>query len=444
MPHAGEPSVQKTPRLAAVSGDRPLRILMPSYRSTPTVGGQGVYMRHVAKALLDLGHSVDVISGPPYPELDPRAGLIKLPSLDLYANPHPFKAIRPWMLKSPIDLFEWWSHNSGGFSEPYTFGERLARYMRDLWRDYDVCHDNQTLCWGLLKLRDMGLPVIGTIHHPITMDRRIDIEHARTLGLKLLKRRWYSFLNMQIKVARRLDPIIVVSESTGRDVQREFGLRPEHLRLVHHGIDHLRFRPMPHVKRREDLIVACASADVPLKGLIYLIRAYDELLKTHPHIKLKVIGRLREGNTSHELRERGLMDKVQFVSGVSDEDIATLYNEATIAVSPSVYEGFGFPAGEAMACGTPVITTDGGSLPEITGDAGLVVPHSNPPALTQALRTLLDNAVLRASFSAQGRARILERFTWEHAARQYVEIYRQAILQQASDHADSPIRLARP
>ncbi|MEQ8377250.1 glycosyltransferase family 4 protein [Parvibaculum sp.] len=426
------------PRLAAINGDRPLRILLPSYRSNPTTGGQGVYMRHVSKALAELGHRVDVISGPPYPVLDPRVNLIKLPSLDLYANPHPIKSIRPWMLGSPIDLFEWWSHATGGFSEPYTFGERMARYVRGTLDDYDVCHDNQTLCWGLLKMRDMGLPVVGTIHHPITMDRRIDIEAARTLQLKILKRRWYSFLNMQIKVARQLDPLIVVSESTRRDVVREFGVDTAKTRLVLHGIDHLQFRPMPHVKRRDDLIVACASADVPLKGLIYLIRAYAELLKTRPELKLRVIGKLREGNTSYELRQLGIMDKVEFVTGVTDEDITTIYNEATIAVSPSVYEGFGFPCGEAMSCGTPVIATDGGSLPEVVGDAGIVVPHSNPPALANAIAAMLDNPEMRARYGQAGRERILAEFKWERAAREYADIYRQTI-----ENADNRLERAR-
>jgi len=429
-------STTDAPKLAAISGDRPLRILLPSYRSNPTTGGQGVYMRHIAKALVELGHQVDVISGPPYPEIDPRVKLIKLPSLDLYANPHPIKSIRPWMLASPIDLFEWWSHATGGFSEPYTFGERMARYVRGTVQDYDVCHDNQTLCWGLLKIRDMGLPTVGTIHHPITMDRRIDIDHARTLQLKLLKRRWYSFLNMQIKVARQLDPLIVVSESTRRDVAREFGVDISKTRLVLHGIDHIQFCPMPEVKRRDDLIVACASADVPLKGLIYLIRAYAELLKTRPGLKLRVIGRLREGNTSHELRTLGIMDKVEFVSGVSDDDITRIYNEATIAVSPSVYEGFGFPCGEAMSCGTPVIATDGGSLPEVVGDAGIVVPHSNPPALAGAIATMLDDPEMRARYGQAGRERILAKFKWERAARECVEIYRQTI-------ADADHRLER-
>ena len=424
------PTPEKTDRhskLAAIAGDRPLRILLPSYRSNPTTGGQGVYMRHISKALADMGHQIDVISGPPYPELDPRVKLIKLPSLDLYANPHPILSLRPWMLAWPIDLYEWWSHATGGFSEPYTFCERMARYVRGTVQDYDICHDNQTLGWGLLKLRDMGLPIVGTIHHPITMDRRIDIDHAKTLTLKILKRRWYSFLNMQIKVARELDPLIVVSESTRRDIVSEFGVKPERTRLVLHGIDHIQFRPMPHIKRRDDLIVACASADVPLKGLIYLIRAYAELLKTRPNLKLKVIGRLREGNTSDELRAFGIMDKVEFVGGITDEQITEIYAEATMAISPSVYEGFGFPCGEAMSCGTPVIATTGGSLPEVVGDAGLVVPHSNPPALAQAIATLLDDPELRARLGAAGRERILKNFKWERAAREVTEIYRQTI-----------------
>lgn len=419
--------IDKHSKLAAIAGDRPLRILLPSYRSNPTTGGQGVYMRHISKALADMGHQIDVISGPPYPVLDSRVKLIKLPSLDLYANPHPILSLRPWMLAWPIDLYEWWSHATGGFSEPYTFCERMARYVRGTVQDYDICHDNQTLGWGLLKLRDMGLPIVGTIHHPITMDRRIDIEHAKTLSLKLLKRRWYSFLNMQIKVARELDPLIVVSESTRRDIVSEFGVKRERTRLVLHGIDHLQFRPLPHIKRRDDLIVACASADVPLKGLIYLIRAYAELLKTRPDLKLRVIGRLREGNTTDELRDLGIMDKVEFVGGITDEQITEIYAEATIAISPSVYEGFGFPCGEAMSCGTPVIATTGGSLPEVVGDAGIVVPHSNPPALAQAIATMLDDPEMRARLGAAGRERILKHFKWERAAREVTEIYRQTI-----------------
>jgi glycosyltransferase involved in cell wall biosynthesis len=413
--------------IAALSGNRPLRILLPSYRSNPTTGGQGVYMRHISKALVDLGHTVDVISGPPYPDLDPRVGLIKLPSLDLYANPHPIRAFRPWMLTSPIDLFEWWSHNWGGFSEPYTFGERMARYMQGRIHEYDVMHDNQTLCWGMLKVRDMGLPVVGTIHHPITMDKRIDIKHMPGPFMKFLKWRWYSFLRMQIKVARQLDPVIVVSESTKRDVTRDFKLDPQKMRLVLHGIDHETFRPRPDVKRLPNRLIACASADVPLKGLIYLIRAYAELLKTRPDLELYVIGKLREGPTATELRKLGIIDKVKFITNLTDDDITEQYAKATIAVSPSVYEGFGFPAGEAMACGAPVIATTGGSLPEVVGEAGVIVPHSNPPALAEAIAGLLDNPQKRDELGRLARERILREFKWERTGRQVVEVYKEAM-----------------
>ena len=408
--------------------DRPLRMLMPSYRSNPTTGGQGVYMRLITKALADRGHEIDVISGQPYPVLDPRCRLIKMPSLDLYADPHPIKALWSGKIRDGLDVKEWWLHNSGGFPEPYTFGERMARWARTRVNDYDIVHDNQTLCWGLLKMRDMGMPVLGTIHHPITRDRRIDIKHAPNPFYAFLKWRWYSFLNMQIKVARELEDLIVVSKSTLHDVSKDFGLDPNRLQLCYHGIDTEQWRPMPEIERKPNRLIACASADVPLKGLIYLIRAYDQLLPKYPDLELVVIGSLREGNTSRELERRGIKDKVKFISGgLTDEDITRMYAEATIAISPSVYEGFGFPCGEAMACGAPVISTDGGSLPEVAGDAAMVVPNSNPEALAKAISSLLDDKDLRDRVGAAGRDRILREFQWSRTAENLEKIYLETI-----------------
>ena len=167
--------------------DRPLSILMPSYRSHPYTGGQGIYMRLVTKAMRDLGHKVEVVSGQPYPILDEGVKLTKLPSLDLYSYDNPLKAFNLSLFKNKIDLFEWISHLTGGFSEPYTFGERMAKWAKLNYSNYDVVHDNQTLAYGLLKLKNMGIPVVGTIHHPITMDKNIDIKHAETISLKILK-----------------------------------------------------------------------------------------------------------------------------------------------------------------------------------------------------------------------------------------------------------------
>ncbi|MGC6512535.1 MAG: glycosyltransferase family 4 protein [Parvibaculales bacterium] len=410
-----------------LSGTRPLRVLMPSYRSHPFVGGQGIYLRHLSKALVELGHKVDVISGPPYPDLDPRVGLIELPSLDMYAREHPILSLNWDILKTPLDLYEYLVHNSGGFPEPYTFGERLAKYMKDKIGDYDIVHDNQTLCHGLLKVRDMGLPVVGNVHHPITMDKRIDIHHAGSLSLKLLKWRWYSFLNMQIKVARRLNHIIVPSDNTQKDVIKDFGLKPDNIYRIHLGIDHETYKPVETVTRKPNRLMVTASADVPLKGLIYLIRAYHKLLDSYPDLELVVVGSLREGPTMDELDKRGIRDRVRFTSGLESREIAELYAEATVAVSPSVYEGFGFPAGEALACGLPLVATNGGSLPEVVGDAGLVVPHSDPDALAEAIDVLLADATKRQTLSAKARQHILDKFTWRHCAMNSAQIYRKAI-----------------
>jgi len=407
--------------------DRSLRILMPSYRSHPYTGGQGIYMRLVTKAMIDLGHQVEVLSGQPYPILDKGVKLTKLPSLDLYSYDSPLKAFNIDLFKDRIDMYEWLSHLSGGFSEPYTFGERMARWGKENHSKYDVVHDNQTLAWGLLKLRNLGMPVVGTIHHPITMDKRIDIKHAETISLKILKWRWYNFLKMQIKVARQLNPIIVVSENTRKDLVKDFKIDPSKTRKVLHGIDHKTFRPIESIKRKKNQLITTASADVPLKGLIYLIRAYDYLLEEFPDLKLIVIGKLREGPTSNELEKRGIKDRVKFITDLTSNEIAELYAESTLAVSPSVYEGFGFPAGEAMSCGIPIVSSNGGSLPEVVGDAGIIVEHSNPKALYQGIKELLNNEEKRFEYGQRGRERVLKKFTWKRAAEELVGVYKEAI-----------------
>lgn len=425
-----DPKAAARRREAVLRGDEPLKILLPSYRSDPHTGGQGIYMDYMSRAILELGHDVEVISGPPYPNLDPRVKMTKLESLDLYAKPKNWMGIPSYPAGAPktwTDIQEYITHISGGFGELKSFGERLYRHMKGRAGHYDVVHDNQTLCWGLLKVRALGLPVAGTIHHPITRDRDIAIAHAQSLKLKLLIRRWHSFVNMQKKVARQLDPVIVVSESTKRDVVREFGVDPSRMRVVLHGINATDFRPEPSVPRLSNRIMAVASADVALKGLIYLIRAYAELVKTRPDLELLVVSKLREGNTSRELDELGLRDRVKFVSGLTIDEMRRYYAEATIAVSPSVYEGFGFPAGEAMACGVPVVTTDGGSLPEVVGDAGVIVPTKNHMALAHAIGDLLDNPDKRAKLGAAGYRRIQDKFLWTRAAQDAVNVYKEAI-----------------
>jgi len=405
----------------AAPGKR-LRIALLGYRSQPYSGGQGVYLRYLSKALVDAGHTVDVISGPPYPHLDPRVRLIELPSLDLFENG--LLSLRPRHLKSLTNVIEWLSKLTGGFAEPYTFGRRAVKYLRRHGHNYDLIHDNQSLSYGMLQIQKMGLPLVTTLHHPITSDLRIALNAARNWRERLLIRRWHAFLNMQKKVVKQLHNIVTVSDCSRQDIARDFGLQPAGISLVHNGIDTEVFKPMPAVVRNPMRLMATCSADAPLKGLRYLLRAYARLLKQYPELELLLVGKPQPGGKTEKLvRRLGIADKVQFVSGITTQQMVRYYAEAAIAVVPSVYEGFGLPAGEAMACGVPVVSTDGGALPEVVGDAGVIVPVKDVDALVAAIDTLLRSPQARAELGARGQQRIGESFCWHVCARQMTDYY---------------------
>jgi MMP alpha-(1->4)-mannosyltransferase len=403
-----------------------LRIALLGYRSQPFAGGQGVYLRYLSKALVDAGHAVDVISGPPYPQLDPRVRLIQLPSLDLFENG--LTSLRPRHLRSLTNIIEWSSKLTGGFAEPYTFGRRVVRYLGSHGHEYDLVHDNQSLSYGMLELQAMGLPLVTTIHHPITSDLRIALSAARNWYERLLIRRWHSFLHMQKKVARQLHNIVTVSDCSRQDIARDFGLQPAGIGLVHNGVDTEVFHPLAAVERNPLRLMATCSADAPLKGLRYLLRAYARLLQQYPELELLVVSKLKPGGRIEKLLRRlGIADRVRFVSGISTAQMVAYYAEAAIAVVPSVYEGFGLPAGEAMACGVPVVSTDGGALPEVVGEAGVIVPAKNTDALVSAIDSLLQNPARREELGARGRQRILEHFCWQVCAGEMVNYYRQVL-----------------
>jgi glycosyltransferase involved in cell wall biosynthesis len=410
----------------AMAAERPLRIALLGYRSQPHGGGQGVYMRYLSKALVDAGHTVDVISGPPYPHLDPRVKLITLPSLDLFKNG--LRSLRPHHLKSLTNIIEWTSQLTGGFAEPYTFGRRAVKYLRQHGHHYDLIHDNQSLSYGMLQIQAMGLPLVTTVHHPITSDLRIALAAARSWKERMFIRRWHSFLNMQKKVIKQLRNIVTVSDCSRQDIARDFGLQPAGISLAHNGIDIEEFKPVPGIERNPLRLMATCSADQPLKGLRYLLHAYARLLERYPDLELLLISKPNPGGKTERLVERlGLVDKVRFVNGISTEQMVRYYAEAAIAVVPSVYEGFGLPAGEAMACGVPVVSTDGGALPEVVGDAGLIVPAKNVDALVGAIDTLLKDPQLRDTLGARGKQRIEENFCWRVCARQMTAYYRQVL-----------------
>lgn len=414
------------PRAGAAA--RSLRIALLGYRSNPFSGGQGIYISALARALTDLGHEVDVISGPPYPQLDDDIRLVRIPSLDLYAVDNHVTALRPRHFRSLTDLGEYFSMLTGGFPEPWTFGRRLVKWMRTHGTDYDVVHDNQSLCHGLLELQRQGLPVVATIHHPIQRDREIALAHAGDWRQRLLIRRWHAFIGMQEQVARRLEHVVTVSTASRDDIASAFGIPADRVDVVHNGIDTDAFRPLPDIARETSLLMTVASADQPLKGLTYLLEALARLRRTRPELRLLVIGRLREdSDTGARISELGLDDAVEFRSGLTREALVEHYARATLAVVPSLYEGFGLPAGEAMACGVPVVSTRGGALPEVVGDAGVLVPPGDSRALANAIDGLLDDPARRAGLSARGRARVLEHFSWQVAARRMTDYYEEVL-----------------
>ena len=396
-----------------------LRIALLSYRSKPHCGGQGVYVRHLSRELAALGHSVEVFSGQPYPELDDGPVLRELPSLDLYRDEDPFRTPRPDEYRDWIDALETAMMWGGAFPEPLTFSVRALRTLAARRNDFDIVHDNQGLGYGMLGLRRLGLPLVTSIHHPISVDRRIDLGGLRGLD-RLSRRRWYGFVRMQARVARRAGPLITVSESSKRDICRDFRVRPEKVHIIPLGVDTRIFRPRDS-PRMPGRIVAVASADMAIKGVGTLLRAVGKLV-TERDVHLIVVGKAGP-ETERLTRQLSLANRVTFTHGLNDAAYSELLASAEIAVVPSLYEGFSLPAVEHMASGTPLVASRTGALPEVTGDAAELVQPGDGEELAAALRRLHDSPAERAALSRRALHRVRERFAWRAVAQATADRY---------------------
>ena len=406
----------------------PLRVAYLTYRGKPHVGGQGVYTRHLTKALADLGHTVEVFGGQPYPVLDDRITMHKLPSLDIFNDAYPGRMPAYWEIKTWPDFVETARYMTGQFSEPLAFSKRALRTLTPRVNDFDLVHDNQCLGWDILKIEKI-IPTIVTLHHPITKDRELEMSHAPSRWKRRSVGRWYSFVDMQGKVASKMPRIVVVSENSITDINKDMGVSRDRMRLVPVGVDPDLFKPQPHIAREPGRLITTASADVALKGLSYLLEAMA-LLRKDRDIRLTIIGKPRPGHSMDLIDSLGLRPHIDFVSGVTDERIVELYAEAELAVVPSLYEGFSLPAIEAMSTGICLVATDGGALPEVTGthnETVLQCPAANAEALAAAIATGLDSAELRARIGEAGRQRVVSRWTWKHCAELTVEQYREVL-----------------
>jgi glycosyltransferase involved in cell wall biosynthesis len=289
-------------------------------------------------------------------------------------------------------------------------------------------HDNQCLGYAIRRIERL-IPTIVTLHHPITKDRRLEMDHAKSWWKRRAVSRWYGFVRMQGRVASRMPRIVVVSENSIADIHEDMGVPLDRMRLVPVGVDPDLFAPVPGVARKVGHLITTASADVALKGLSYLLEALA-VLRRERAVHLTIIGRPREGANADLIRSLGLGDCITHVSGVSDERIVELYAESELAVVPSLYEGFSLPAIEAMSTGTCLVATTGGALPEVTGrdgDTVLSCPAGDATALAAAIRRGLDDAALRERIGAAGRARVAERWSWRRCAELTVEQYREVL-----------------
>ena len=403
--------------------DRSLRIALLSYRAHPEVGGQGVYVRELSKALAQLGHEITVFAGQPYPVLADGVGFVAVPSLDLYRPSDPFRRPARREFRGPLDLLEYGVMCTGAFPEPLTFSIRAAAEIARRAECFDLVHDNQCLGYGLLAVK-RHLPVMATVHHPIPIDRRIALAGAATSADRLRVKRWYSFVGMQARVARRLPKLLAVSASARDDVIREFQVPSINVSVVPNGVDADLYRPLRDVARVPGKIVAVASSDQPSKGLELLVEAVAKL-RTEHEVALTIIG--KGGATGVVRRAVERFDAARFVDTPGRLDVLEVVqhlNEAAVAVVPSLYEGFSLPAVEAMACGAPLVTTSGGALPEVVGDAALQVTPGDVGALAAGIEAVLTSPAVAAALSEKGRARVLTQFTWEAAARRTAQVYR--------------------
>ena len=404
-----------------------MKIGLLSYRSHPYSGGQGIYVKHLSKALSDIGHDVSVLSGPPYPELDNSVELIEIPSLGLFETEDRMKAFSLDLLLNPLNLYEWLTVMSGGFPEPYTYGKRVLKYLKENNRDFDIILDNQSLCDSLLEIQKI-YPLAVTIHHPITKDLKLEIENASNWKEKLSSLRWHNFLPMQKKVAPKLNKIICVSRPSKKDIVEEFLVDPEKIEVILNGIDIRKFIPNPSTLFIENKIITTASADIPLKGLKYLILALPNIIKVFPKTSLTVIGRSPSDSKLRKLiTDLSLEDKIAFRSGITEEEIVNLYHSSEIAVIPSLYEGFGFGAGEAMACGIPLISTHSGGLEEVVGDSAEKILPASTEEIESAVIKLFSSPHRKTELSKMGRERMEKMFDWHIAAKSYENAFKEVI-----------------
>ena len=401
-----------------------LNIAILSYRSARFGGGQGVYVRDISYVLNLMGHNIDVISGPPYPDLHKEVNLIKLPGLDLFETFSFRDRLKKLLIKKNKkvdDYYEFFSVLLGGFPEPKTFGTRANKFLDGI-KKYDLIIDNQSISYGMLEIQKR-FPFIEIIHHPITIDYKHELESSKKIKFRISRYRWYSFLKMQKKVAPKINRIVTPSNSSKHGIINEFKCDKKNITVINNGLDTTEFSPIKNFPRNKFRLITTSSADVPIKGLDYSLKALKILKKDFPKIHLVVIGKIKkDGHTQRLIKKLKLEDNVIFKSSLSKFQIRELYASSSIAIVSSLYEGFGYPVIEAMSCEIPLIATNISSIPELTSDYAKLIEPKNEKMISNGVKEIFLDYPKYQEIARNGRQHIIQNFNWLKITEEYEKI----------------------
>ena len=410
-----------------------MKICLLSYRGNPYCGGQGIYLMYLANELVKLGHEVHIVVGPPYPDSLKNEGVTihKIGNHNYFNKKDDFvKAHKPFATLRPFDFYEFIASKFGFFPEIEGFSVRVFLKLKYLLKKYrfDIIHDNQCLGYGFLLIKNFGIPFISTIHHPLTIDRSTWFEHPSFFRLKVKRILYYPLL-MQRYVSKKMDKIISVSHDSAKEIEKAFGVESKKIDVIYNGLDSKIFYPLKGVKKRKNSLIFVGNVEDRKKGISYLLKALS-LTKNRVFLTVVDGGAPKRSYVPQWIKKFNLNDRIIFTGKISIQKLLKLYAESEIALNPSLYEGFGFPAAEAMACELPVISTDGGALPEVVGnhlETAYLVPTRDAKALAEGIDFFIDNPVLRKKIGKAGRKRILEKFSWEEAAKSLEKSYQETI-----------------
>ena len=403
-----------------------LKIGLLSYRSDPFSGGQGIYIKNVSEALQNRGHEITIFSGNPLPIVSNKIKVVEINTPGYFETFNSFERFKIFQAqeKTRLDLWDFIETFTGTFTEPIFFGDRLLQNTEfaKTADSYDVFHDNQSIS----NYPDsVNKKLITTLHHPIHVDRDIDLENESSFLRKLAIKRWYSFLNFQKKNLKKVKKIISPSKSSKKDICHYFQYPAEQISVIWNGIDLADCKFHQRTSFNSEF-VTIISSDVPMKNLRNILKALYLLKNDGLDAKLTIIGDLRDDNKKL-INDLDLNDLVSFRRKLPRDELIKILNASDIGIAASSYEGFGFPLVEMIATGLPVIVSDKASLPELAGEAGLKFNSDDVSDLKEKMKELIKNHTLREKLAKNSKVRRDAFFGWDEYAKKLEDLFEEII-----------------